>query len=117
RPDGDVAGLKEPDRTKYCCESRKQKLWAYLDQSLWTQPDLYGRMVGGQAFPINLPFPFLETYLTGIEPENPDLGRLLEETLLWFAMAASGVVIGCPHACLKQPIEFHEIDLLLYEAA
>jgi hypothetical protein len=115
RPDGNVDGLKEPDRTQYCCDSQKKKLWTYLSSTVRTDPDLYGAMVGGHAFPIDLPFAFLEKYLTGAEPSNGDLGKMLEETLLWYGMAASKVVIGCPHAELKVPIEFHEIDMLLYE--
>src|SRR5262249_51402251 len=51
-----------------------------------------------------------------IEPKNLDLGKLLEETLLWFAMAASGVVVGYAHPQPNVPIVFNEIDLLLYEA-
>jgi hypothetical protein len=74
-------------------------------------------MVGGRVFPIQLPFEFLQNYLTGTEPKNGDLGKLLEETLLWFAMSTSKVFVGCPHAELKVPIEFHEIDMLLYESS
>jgi hypothetical protein len=114
RPDGDVTGLREPDRTEYCCNSKKQKLWAYLNDTLCRDPDLYGPMVGGRAYPIKLPFSFLEKYLTGVDPRNPDIGKLLEETLLWFAMAASGVVMGFPHVSPMFPIPFNEIDLLLY---
>ena len=117
RPDGSVEGLKEPDRTQYCCESRKAKLWAYLNETVRTDPELYGPMIGGRAFPINLPFAFLERYLTGIEVKNLDLGKLLEETLLWFAMASSDVIMGFPHVTPAIPIAFNEIDLLLYEAA
>ncbi len=112
-----MEGLKEPDRTRDCCDSKKHKLWAYLEDTLRTDPELYGPMVGGRAYPINLPFEFVEGYLTGIEPRNLDLGKLLEETLLWFAMASSGVVIGFAHAEPGVPIAFNEIDLLLYEAA
>lgn len=115
RPDGDVNGLKEPDRTQYCCDSKKEKLWTYLGQTIFTAPELYGPMVGGRCYPINLPFPFVERFLTGIEPKNLDLGKLLEETLLWYAMDASGVVMGFAHAQLQLPIVFNEIDVLLYE--
>jgi hypothetical protein len=114
RPDGSVAGLREPEKTQYCCESNKEKLWSYLSETLWRDPDLYGPMVGGRAFPIKLPFGFLEKYLTGIEPGRLDFGKLLEETFLWFAMAASEVIIGYPHVTPLVPIVFHEIDLLLY---
>ena len=116
RPDWSVDGLMEPDRTQYCCESKKQKLWAYLEATIRAEPEVYGPMVGGRCYPIRLPFDFLEKYLTGIEPKNLDLGKLLEETLLWFAMAASGVVVGYAHPQPTVPIVFNEIDLLLYEA-
>lgn len=62
-----------------------------------------------------MPFNFVEKYLTGVEPK--DMGKLLGETFLWFAMASSGAVIGAPHVDLKVPIEFNEIDLLLYDSA
>lgn len=117
RPDGDVEGLKEPDRTTYCCESRKAKLWRYLEETVLKDPGTYGAMVGGWAFPVAIPFKFFEEYVTGIEVSSNELGKLMEETLLWYAMQASGVLIGRPHAILKTPIEFNEIDLLLYEAA
>jgi hypothetical protein len=115
RSDGNVDGLKEPDRTQYCCESKKARLWDYLGRTILSEPEVYGPMVGGRCYPIRLPFSFVEKYLTGIEPKNLDLGRLLEETLLWYAMAESGVVMGFPHAQPKVPILFNEIDLLLYE--
>jgi hypothetical protein len=117
RPDGDVAGLKEPHRTAYCCDSKKRLLWEYLGETLFKEPELYGPMVGGRAFPIDLPFEFLEKYLTGVEPGRMDLGKLMEETFLWFAMATSEVIMGFPHVSPKLPIVFHEIDVLLYEAA
>ena len=115
RPDWSVDGLTEPDRTQYCCESKKAKLWDYLNRTILAEPEVYGPMVGGRCCPIRLPFSFLEKYLTGIEPKDLDLGKLLEETLLWYAMAESGVVMGFAHAQPKVPIVFNEIDLLLYE--
>lgn len=115
RPDRSVDGLKEPHKTQYCCESRKAKLWEYLQGTILTNPEVYGPMVGGRCLPIRLPFSFLEKYLTGIEPKNLDLSKLLEETLLWYAMAESGVVMGFAHAQPKVPIDFNEIDVMLYE--
>jgi hypothetical protein len=115
RPDRSVDGLKEPHKTQYCCESRKLKLWQYLQDTILASPEVYGPMVGGRCYPIRLPFSFLEKYLTGIEPKNLDLGKLLEETLLWYAMAESGVVMGFAHAQPNVPIVFNEIDLMLYE--
>jgi hypothetical protein len=116
RSDHSVDGLKEPDRTQFCCDSKKAKLWDYLDRTVQVEPEVYGPMVGGRCCPIRLPYSFLEKYLTGIEPTSGDLGKLLEETLLWFAMAESGVLMGFAHAKPKVPIEFNEIDILLYEA-
>jgi hypothetical protein len=115
RPDRSVDGLKEPDRTQYCCESKKARLWDYLNRTILAEPEVYGPMVGGRCYPIRLPFSFLVNYLTGIEPKNLDLGKLLEETLLWYAMAESGVVMGFAHAQPNVPIVFNEIDLMLYE--
>ncbi len=115
RPDRSVDGLKEPHKTQYCCESRKVKLWEYLQGAILADPEVYGPMVGGRCYPIRLPFSFLRNYLTGIEPKNLDLGKLLEETLLWYAMDASGVVMGFAHAQPIVPIAFNEIDLMLYE--
>ncbi len=115
RPDRSVDGLKEPHKTQYCCESKKVKLWEYLHDTILAAPEVYGPMVGGHCYPIRLPFSFLEKYLTGIEPKNLDLGKLLEETLLWYAMEKSGVVMGFAHAQPNVPIVFNEIDLMLYE--
>lgn len=114
RPDGNVDGLREPHTTENRCQSNKQLLWDYLRDTIFKDPELYGPMIGGRAFPINLPFRFLEQYLTGVE--SGDLEKLMEETFLWFAMASSGVVMGFPHVIPKVPIVFHEIDALLYEA-
>jgi hypothetical protein len=115
RSDWNVDGLKEPDKTRYCCESKKAKLWEYLRGTILAEPEVYGPMVGGRCYPIRLPFSFLQKYLTGIEPKNLDLGKLFEETLLWYAMAESGVVMGFAHAQPNVPIVFNEIDLMLYE--
>jgi hypothetical protein len=115
RPDRSVDGLKEPDRTQYSCESKKAKLWDYLNRTILAEPEVYGPTVGGRCCPIRLPFSFLEKYLTGIEPKTLDLSKLLEETLLWYAMAESGVVMGFAHAQPNVPIMFNEIDLMLYE--
>lgn len=89
RPDRSVDGLREPDCTQSCCDSKKQRLWEYLGNTIIAETDIYGRMVGGSCQPIRLPFAFLERYLTGIEPKKLDMGKLLEETLLWYAMAES----------------------------
>lgn len=115
RPDQSVEGLTGPDRTEDCCGSKKGRLWAYLEGTLLAEPDVYGAVAGGGGHPVRLPFAFLERYLTGIEPKNLDMGKLLEETLLWYAMAESGVVMGFAHAQPAVPIAFNEIDLLLYE--
>lgn len=48
RPDRSVEGLKEPDKTQYCCESKKQKFWIYLKDSINMDPELYSPMVGGR---------------------------------------------------------------------
>jgi hypothetical protein len=82
RPDWDVSGLQEPEKTQHCCDSKKEKLWAYLRDTLLKDADLYGPMVGGSAFPIGLPFDFLKKYLTGASPTTDTFGRLMEETLL-----------------------------------
>jgi hypothetical protein len=74
-------------------------------------------MVGGAAFPVKLPYSLLKQYLTGVYPGTRDFGNLLEETLLWYAMAKSGVLIGEPHITLSKPFECNEIDMLLYECA
>lgn len=113
----DVTGLTEPSKTEDCCKSGKSLLWDYLDRTVCADPDLYGPMVGGAAFPVRLPFELLSQYLTGVYPRTRDFGNLLEETLLWFAMARSGVLIGYPHITLTKPFECNEIDILLYECA
>jgi hypothetical protein len=115
RTDKSVDGLMAPDRTQYCCESKKAKLWDYLNRSVIAEPEVYGPMVGERCYPIHLPFSFLEMYLTGIEPKHLDLGKLLEEMLLWYAMDESGVIMGFAHAQPNVPIVFNEIDLMLYE--
>ena len=110
----DVTDLTEPSKTKDCCASGKAKLWQYLSDTLLTNPDLYGPIVGGAAYPINLPFSLLQEYLTGVNPVTKDLGKLLEETLLWFAMAHSGIPMGGAHVIFTKPLECYEIDMLLY---
>jgi hypothetical protein len=115
QPGWDVTGLKEPKKTEDCCNSGKQLLWQYLGETVSAAPDLYGPMVGGAAFPVRLPFDILRKYLTGVSPRTRDFGNLLEETLLWFAMARSGVLIGEPHITITKPFECNEIDVLLYE--
>ena len=117
RSDGDVTGLKEPHRTTYCCDSRKAKLWEYLGETIQLEPDIYGSMVGGWAISLSIPFRLFEEYLTGVEPNSNDFGKLMEETPMWYAMEKSGVLLGFPHAILKYPIEFNEIDVLLYDSA
>jgi hypothetical protein len=117
KPSWDVSGLTEPSKTQDCCNSAKNLLWQYLDRTVCSDPDLYGPMVGGAAFPVRLPFALLYQYLTGVQPRTRDFGSLLEETLLWYAMAKSGVLIGEPHITLTEPFESNEIDLLLYESA
>ena len=61
--------------------------------------------------------PTNQQYLTGVYPRTRDFGQLLEETLLWFAMARSGVFIGAPHITFTKPFECNEIDILLYGCA
>lgn len=117
KPEWDVTGLTEPRKTEDCCKSSKALLWDYLDQTVAANPDLYGPMVGGAAFPVRLPFNLLRQYLTGVLPRTRDFGNLLEETLLWFAMAKSGILIGEPHITITKPFECNEIDILLYECA
>ncbi len=117
KPEWNVTGLAEPSETKECCESKKNLLWRYLGRTLLADPDLYGSMVGGTAYPIQLPFSVLTEYLTGVSPGTKDLGKLLEETLLWFAMARSGVLMGAAHVIFTKPFECYEIDMLLYECA
>ncbi len=116
RPGGDVTGLQEPKKTAQCCNSNKADLWSYLASTVQTDPDLYGPMVGGTVFPIKLPYKFLSDYLTGTPPRPDDFGKLLEETLLWFSMAAASVLIGVPHCKITNgPVPTNEIDLLLYD--
>ncbi len=44
-------GLKGPHRTTYCWhDSKKAKLWGYLQETILTEPDVYGAMVGGWCF-------------------------------------------------------------------
>jgi hypothetical protein len=117
KPRWDVTGLTEPSKTEDCCKSAKALLWEYLGKTVCADPDLYGPMVGGSAFPVRLPFGVLAEYLTGVNPRGRDFGTLLEETLLWFAMAKSGVLMGVPHVVLNRPILYNEIDVLLYECA
>jgi hypothetical protein len=117
KPGWNVTGLTEPKKTEECCKSSKTLLWDYLGQTVVANPDLYGPMVGGAAFPVRLPFNLLSQYLTGVNPRTRDFGNLLEETLLWFAMAKSGVLIGEPHIIITKPFECNEIDILLYECA
>ncbi len=117
REEWDVSGLVEPSKTQECCSSRKELLWSYLARTVYVEPDLYGPMVGGSAFPINLRYEILSNYTTGVEPGTKDFGTLLEETLLWFAMAKSGVMIGGSHVTIEKPFQSNEIDILLYECA
>lgn len=113
----DVSGLIEPSKTNECCGSGKGLLWSYLARTVCSDPDLYGSMIGGSAFPINLPYEILSQYTTGTEPGTRDFGTLFEETLLWFAMAKSGITIGGAHVFFKRPFKSNEIDILLYECA
>jgi len=117
KPKWDVSGLTEPSKTEDCCKSGKSLLWEYLGKTVCTDPDLYGPMVGGAAFPVRLPFAILSEYLTGVNPRGRDFGTLLEETLLWFAMAKSGVLMGVPHVVFNKPLLYNEIDIVLYECA
>jgi hypothetical protein len=117
KPNWDVTGLREPRKTEDCCASKKAFLWNYLADTVCADPDLYGPMVGGAAFPVRLPFAILSQYLTGVLPRTRDFGNLLEETLLWFAMARSEIMIGAPHVTFSKPFQCNEIDLLLYECA
>lgn len=113
----DIAGLIQPQDTGPCCASKKAALWEFLKATLMADPDLYGPVVGGTAFPIHLPYKFLQDYLTGTSPKTDDLGKLLEETILWFAMAASKVLIGSPHSnIVSGPGTTYEMDMLLYES-
>ncbi len=116
-PNRAVTNLREPDKTQDCCKSGKEKLWQYIMDTLNQNSDLYGSMVGGSAFPIKLPFDILKKYLTGCEGDSQDFGKLLEETLLWFAIAASKSPMGFPHFSFTKPFESNEIDVLLYETA
>lgn len=59
RPGWDVTGLREPRKTEDCCGSGKALLWDYLADTVCADPDLYGPMVGGAAFPVRLPFALL----------------------------------------------------------
>jgi hypothetical protein len=113
----DVSGLVEPSKTQECCASGKDLLWSYLAATVCRDPDLYGPMIGGSAFPINLQYDVLSEYLTGVNPGTRDFGTLLEETLLWFAMAKSGVLVGAAHTIVEKPFKSNEIDILLYECA
>jgi hypothetical protein len=74
-------------------------------------------MVGGSAFPINLPYEVLSNYTMGAEPGTRDFGTMLEETLLWFAMAKSGVIMGGSHVIIEKPFKSNDIDIILYECA
>jgi len=117
KPKWEVTGLTEPSKTEDCCKSAKSLLWDYLGKTVCTDPDLYGPMVGGAAFPVRLPFSILSEYLTGVNPRGRDFGTLLEETLLWFAMAKSGILMGIPHVVFNKPLLFNEIDIALFECA
>jgi hypothetical protein len=117
KPEWDVGGLVEPAKTQECCESRKARLWEYLEKTVWGEPDVYGSIVGGAVFPVRLPFDLLRVYTTGASPRTRDFGNLLEETLLWFAMARSRILMGAPHVVFTKPFECHEIDVLLYDCA
>jgi hypothetical protein len=117
KPRWDVTGLTEPSKTEDCCKSWKSLLWDYLGKTVCDDPDVYGPMVGGAAFPVRLPFAVLSEYLTGVNPRGRDFGTLLEETLLWFAMAKSGVLMGVPYVVFNRPHLYNEIDIALYECA
>ncbi len=116
RTDYSVDGLKEPSKTAECCASKKQALWDYLNATIVAEPDMYGIIVGSTAFPINLEFDLLKNYLTGTPATTDEFGKLLEETLLWYAMGASGILIGSPHCSITGgSTESYEIDILLYD--
>ena len=117
KPQWDVTGLTEPSKTEDCCKSNKSLLWENLGKTVCTDPDFYGPMVGGAAFHVNLPFAILSEFLTDVNPRGRDFGTLLEETLLWFAMAKSGVLMGIPHVVFNKPLLYNEIDIVLYECA
>lgn len=117
KPEWNVDGLDEPSKTKECCESKKALLWSYLDRTLVQDPDKYGSIVGGAAYPIALRFELLKEYLTGITSDTKDLGKLLEETLLCYAMSRSEVLLGGAHTSFPKPFECYEIDILLYECS
>jgi len=113
RSDLGFAGIVEPHKTLDCCESRKAKLWGYLNRTVVSEPTTYGSIVGGAAVPIRVSYEFLGQYLTGTG--SNDFGTLLEETLLWLAGAASKCLRGFPHVTIEKPMKSNEIDILLYD--
>ncbi len=57
-------------KRRSAAQSRKDLLWAYLAATVCRDPDLYGPMIGGSAFPINLRYEVLSEYLTGVNPNT-----------------------------------------------
>ena len=110
-------GLEAPRKSQECCGSRKDLLWEYLERTVVKDSDRYGATLGGAVIPLSISSAIFEQYATNISIESGDLGKLLDETLLWFAMRKSGCLMGLPHAELEEPFVSNEIDFLLYETA
>lgn len=110
--------LEPPPRTLYCCESGGTMLWDYIHDVVLAEPERYGTAVGGVVFPVRVPFSYLERYLGGIiGVDTSGVGKLFDETLLWYAMAAGGAQMGFAHAEFSQPFMSNEMDFLLYYTA
>ncbi len=104
-----------PEKTEYCCDSAKAKLWEYISNTVVADPVSYWPVVGGTVFPVAIPFERLQRLLGDLtSTDSTEFGKLFEETLLWYAVPASGVMMGLPHVHFTKPHSFYEIDFLLY---
>jgi hypothetical protein len=115
---GEAGGPFVPPRSSAdCCASRKRALWDYLKQGFEADLERTGALLGGQVVPLNLPSGLISALGTGLESSSQDLGRVFEETLLLYAVMASGQTLGLAHFDLQLPFLSNEIDFALYETA
>lgn len=110
--------MDEPPKSDYCCASRKQELLNYLGRTVEVDPDKYAAMVGGRTvIPLRLDQELASKYFAGTKTNGSDLGKMLDEILLWNAMSVSGIGLGCAHVSVTAPVEFFELDFALYDSA
>lgn len=106
--------LTLPSEADACCASVKRDLWQYLRATVVGDNDRYGAMLGGVVVPTNLDPALLKRFATGLDGNTQDMGKVFEETLLWYAMAAApSIRIGLPHFEFTEPFLSNEIDFAL----